>query len=224
MRILIIEDEKEIGSFLKENLESECFVVDWESDGNKGSYMARTNQYDLLILDNLLPGKEGSQICQELREMGQMVPILMLSVQSDIPRKVNLLNLGADDYLPKPFSYTELLARVKALLRRPTQFVGDTLRLDDLMLDTQSYAVYRGERPIYLTRKEFELLEYLMRNKGKVLSRGMIMEHVWDINADPFSNTIETHVLNLRRKVDKNTKKRLIHTISGRGYKIDLKK
>lgn len=224
MRILVIEDEKEVGQFLKENLEAECFSVDWESDGERGSYLARTNEYDLIILDNLLPNKDGPRICRELREANNNVPILVLSVQADTSRKVDLLDIGADDYLPKPFSYAELLARVKALLRRPPEVIGETIQVEDLSINTHTYAVQRGSKKVYLTRKEFELLGYLMRNKGKVLSRGMIMEHVWDINADPFSNTIETHILNLRKKIDQGTRHKLIHTVSGRGYKIDSTK
>lgn len=221
MRILVVDDEKKLLDFLKLSLEAEYFAVDVAQDGEKGSYMARTNEYDLLILDNILPDKTGLEVCKEVRTKGKTMPILILSVKSEATYKIELLNAGADDYLTKPFSLEELLARIKALLRRPKQIEGDILEINDLMLDTKSYLVKRGTKSVYLTRKEFTLLEYLMRNEGTVLSRGMILEHVWDMNADPFSNTIESHILSLRRKIDVG-KKKLICTVPGRGYKIDM--
>jgi DNA-binding response OmpR family regulator len=206
---------------LAENLRAHCFVVDTAEDGTTGSYLARTNEYDIIILDNMLPEKSGAAICQEIRRTGRSVPILVLSVLSDSWRKVELLNSGADDYMIKPFSVDELMARVRALMRRPAQLEGDTLTIDDLVLDTKRQIVKRGGVGKNLTRKEFTLLEYLMRNQGSVLSRGMIMEHVWDMTSDPFSNTIESHILSLRRKIEPGTSKKLIYTVSGRGYKID---
>lgn len=224
MRILLIEDEKGIIRFLKSGLESENFIVDVAEDGEKGSFLARTNEYDLIILDLILPKKDGKQVCQEIRKDGKNVPIIALTVKSEIADKVELLNTGADDYITKPFSFEELLSRIRAVLRRPLKLESEILKLDNLTLDTGSHAVKRGSREIYLTRKELTLLEYLMKNNGKVLSRGVIMEHVWDMNADPFSNTMESHILNLRRKIDQKNDKKLIHTLPGRGYKIDLKK
>lgn len=144
----------------------------------------------------------------------------MLSVKSETLTKVDILNIGADDYLTKPYSFEELLARVKALLRRPKQIEDEVLKVDDLILDVRKHLVKRGKREIYLTRKQFMLLEYLMKNQGMVVSRGIIMEHVWDMNADLFSNTIETHISTLRRKIDSPKDRKLIYTISGRGYKI----
>lgn len=220
MKILLVEDEKEIINFLKSSLEAECYTVDIAEDGEKGSYLARTNDYDLVVLDIVLPKKNGKEICQEIRKDGKEMPIIMLSIKSEISTKVELLNIGADDYITKPFSFKELLARVKALIRRPHKIEVEIIKIDDLILNTESQTTKRGSEEIYLTRKEFILLEYLMRNNGNVMSRSMIMEHVWDINADPFSNTIESHILNLRRKIDKNYNKKLIQTISGRGYKI----
>ncbi len=220
MRILIVEDEKEILNFLKVSLEAECFVVDMAEDGEGGSYLARTNDYDLIILDNMLPKKSGREICEEIRKDGKNVPILMLSVKSETTTKIDLLNAGADDYLTKPFSFEELLARARALLRRPKQIESETIRVKDLSLDTKKHLAKKGDREIYLTRKEFILLEYLMRNPGLVLSRGMIMEHVWDMHADPFSNTVESHILNIRKKIDSKSKIKLIHTVPGRGYKF----
>ncbi len=222
MRILIVEDEKDIRDFVAKSLKAESFAVDTAADGEKGSFLARTNDYDLIILDNIMPKKSGLQVCEEIRKDGKTVPILILSVKSETTAKVDLLNAGADDYLTKPFSLDELLARVRALLRRPTQIENEILQIDDLIVDTSRQTVRRGGKDIYLTRKEFALLKYLLKNQGIVLSRGMIMEHVWDMTADPFSNTIESHILSLRRKIDTKGKKKLIHTVPGRGYKIDL--
>lgn len=224
MRLLIIEDERETRELLKASFEEENFVVDSAEDGTSGSYMARANEYDLIILDHVLPGKDGFQICEEIRRNGKHVPIIMLSVKSEINHKVHLFGQGIDDYVTKPFSFTELLARVRAVLRRPREMKADLISVDDLVLDIQKQAIFRGSRRIYLTRKEFGLLEYMMKNKGKVLSRGMIMEHVWNSESDPFSNTIEAHILNLRKKIDAGHKKRLIHSVPGRGYKIDYER
>jgi len=220
MRILVVEDEKKINDFLKKSLESECFAVDTAMDGEKGSYLARSNNYDLIILDNILPKKDGVQVCREIRESKSNVPIIILSVKSETITKVDLLNAGADDYLTKPFSLEELLARMRALLRRPKDFKSDIFSVDDLIVDIAKHSVKRGDEEIKLTRKEFMLLEYLLKNQGIVLSRGMIMEHVWDMNADLFSNTIESHILSLRKKIDFGGNKKLIQTVSGRGYTI----
>lgn len=221
MRILVVEDEPEISAFLKTSLEAKCFSVDVAPDGERGSYWARTTDYDLVILDNLLPKASGLEVCRAIRKSGRQLPILILSVQSEPSVKTALLNAGADDYLSKPFSHDELLARVNALLRRPRRIENEVLRADDLALNTSTFEVTRGERQTYLTRKEFMLLNYLLRNKGSVLSRAMLLEHVWDMDTDPFSNTIESHIASLRKKIDTSKKKRLIHTVPGRGYKIE---
>ena len=221
MRILIIEDNYEIRNFLKESLESEAYAVDSAEDGEQGSYLARTNEYDLIILDNILPKKNGVQICNEIRRIGKDVPIIMLSVEAGIDRKVLLLESGADDYMTKPFSYKELRARIKVILRRPQLIQKETFTIHDLTIDIPRQKVMRGKKDIYLTRKEFALLEYLIRNKSSVLSRAVIMEHVWNMESDPFSNTVETHILNLRRKIDRPFKHKLISTVPGRGYIID---
>lgn len=219
MKILIIEDDKKIIDFLKASLEAEYFAVDVAHDGEKGLYLARTNEYDLIILDNNLPKKKGNEVCEMLRQEGKTTPILVLSVKTETHDKVELLNLGADDYLSKPFSFQELLARIRALLRRPQQIEGDVLSISDVTMDTKRLKVLHQDKEVLLTRKEFMLLELLMRNRGTVLSRSMILEHVWDINADPFSNTIESHIMSLRQKLD--PQKKLIQTIPGRGYRID---
>lgn len=222
MRVLIVEDEKDICCFLKKSLESECYVVDTAPDGEEGLKLIRTGDYDMVVLDNNMPKKTGLEVCLELRAEENSVPILMLSVQSETTTKVDLLNAGADDYLTKPFSIDELNARMKALLRRPKEIESENLQIDDLFLDLSRHIVRRGEKEIYLTKKEFILLAYLLKNKGIVLSRSMIMEHVWDMNIDPFSNTIESHIMSIRKKIDLQKHKKLIHTVSGRGYKIDV--
>jgi DNA-binding response OmpR family regulator len=223
MRILVVEDEKDIRDFLKKSLESECYAVDTASDGAEGSYMARTNDYDLIILDNNMPRKIGMEVCEEIRR-DKNTPILILSVKSETTSKVDLLNSGADDYLTKPFALDELMARVKALLRRPKTIQRDIVQIDDMIVDFSKQTVVRGGEDIYLTRKEFNLLKYLLNNRGIALSRSMIMEHVWDMSADPFSNTIESHILSLRKKINGNGLKKLIHTVPGRGYVMDDKK
>lgn len=222
MRILVIDDEKEVRELLAQGLRSKCFAVDVATDGAEGSYLARTNEYDVVVLDNMMPKKSGEEVCKEIRATGNSVPIIMLSVLSDTKQKIELLNAGADDYMIKPFSLEELVARIRALLRRPTKVEGDVLTIDDLELDTTNQSVKRGDESIYLTRKEFMLLEYLLRNQGAVLSRGMIMEHVWDMDSDPFSNTIESHILSLRRKIHLKGSPKLIITVPGRGYKIEV--
>lgn len=222
MRILLVEDEQVLSGFLKKTLEAECFAIDVVADGEQGSYLARTNSYDLLILDNMLPKKTGLEICREVRAAGIATPILALSVRSETHTKIEMLDAGADDYLIKPFSLQELVARIRALLRRPQKILDDTLVLDTLVLDTNRREAYHDGERIPLTRKEYSMLELLMRNKGTVLSRGMIIEHVWDMTADPFSNTIESHVLSLRKKIDAGRARKLIHTVQGIGYRMEI--
>lgn len=224
MRILLIEDEPELQSLLKMNLEDQGFFVDVARNGSKGSYLARTNDYDAILLDFLLPEKQGDEICREIRDAGKVCPIIIVSVRGAVPDKVELLNMGADDYITKPFAFDELLARLRAVMRRPSNWQHTILSIDNLIVDPIKYKAIRDEKEIKLTRKEFALLEYLLRNKEAVVSRGAIMEHVWDLDGDIFSNTIETHILNLRKKLDTKGQLKLIHTISGRGYKIDIRK
>lgn len=222
MRILIVEDDPKINNFLKISLESEYFVVDAAHDGEEGFHLAQTNPYDIIVLDSMLPNKTGLEICKDLRAEGIVTPIIGLSVKSEVANKVGFLNAGADDYLTKPFSFEELKARIHALLRRPQNLQTDVIEISGLELDSKKHLVRKDGQVVYLTRKEFLLLEYLMKNQGTVLSRGMILEHVWDMNADPFSNTIETHIMSLRRKLDRDKATRIIHTIPGIGYKVDF--
>jgi DNA-binding response OmpR family regulator len=222
MKILIIDDDKEIIKFLKPSLESEFYVVDVASDGEKGSFMARTNHYDLIILDYMMPKQNGLEVLKELRQDKVQSYIIALTVKSELKDKSNLFNAGVDDHLSKPFLFEELLLRIKAISKRPPLKENKILCLDDLKVDIDSQEVYRNKRKIYLTRKEFCLLQYFLSNINRVLSRALILENVWDINADPFSNTIESHVLNLRKKIEVPNKTKLIHTIAGRGYKMAL--
>lgn len=221
MRILIIEDDAHVRESLKANLESESFVVDGAEDGRKGSYLARTNEYDLIILDSVLPHKLGIEVCRDIRQSGKTTPILLLSVKADAEEKARLLDAGVDDYMTKPHSHKELVARIRALTRRGNVIESPVMSAGDLTLDTSSYEVRRGNTPVYLTLKEFSLLELLMKNKGKVVSRGSILEHVWDMEGNPLSKTIETHILNLRKKLEKGKGGKLIYNIPGRGYKIE---
>lgn len=220
MKILLVEDDESISRVLKNGLETELFAVDVATDGEEGSSMARSNDYDLIILDVSLPKKNGQEVLTDIRAKGKTVPVLILSIESETDLKVKLLDSGADDYLNKPFSFKELMARIRALLRRPNKIEAEVLSVDDLKLNTKTHVVTRGGKEIHLTRKEFMLLGLLLQYQGDVISRGIINEHVWDNEADPFSKTIESHILSLRRKINVNGKKKLIETISGRGYKI----
>lgn len=222
MRLLLVDDEKTLTTVLEKKL-SPHFAIDVANDGRHGSFMACTNDYDLVILDYYLPERRGPEICQDIRLTGKNCPILMLSIEKDATKKIELLNLGADDFMTKPFSYEELYARIKAMLRRPLPIVKQILSIDDLTLNTTTHTVQRGGKEMYLTKKEFMLLEYFLRNKDYVLSRGMLMEHVWDMNGDLFSNTIEMHIVTLRKKIHLRARPRLIHTVPGRGYKLALK-
>jgi DNA-binding response OmpR family regulator len=221
MRLLIIEDDIDLRDLIKSYLVSESYIVEATSDGERGINLAKESNYDLIILDLSLPRKDGITICKELRSFGCNTPILILSVTSETPSKVLLLDSGADDYMTKPFEFSELLSRIRAILRRPRSIEEAMFFVDDLMLNLNLNKVTRGGREIYLTKKEFNLLSYLMKNKSKVLSRGSLLEHVWSAESDPFSNTVEAHILNLRKKIGRENEKELIHNIPGRGYKID---
>jgi DNA-binding response OmpR family regulator len=221
MKILIIDDDADLAAILKSSFEQEGFVADVANQGDQGSFIARTASYHLIILDRSLPKKGGLEVCREIRTV-KSTPIIMLSVDSDPSIKTVCLDAGADDYVTKPFSFEELLARVRAILRRPQKVEEPILTFGGLELDPEKHLCRKGAEEIYLTRKEFLLLHYLMTHAGHVVSRTMIMEHVWDAEVNPFSNTIEVHIQNLRQKIGDGDTKRLIRTIPGRGYKMDI--
>lgn len=221
MRILVVDDNADIQQYLRRGLEKRCCAVDVSCDGDQALYHAKTNDYDAILLDFDLPKRNGFDICRALRESGKHTPIIMISVTLAISHKVEGFSIGIDDYIAKPFHFDEVFARIQSVLRRPPIQNTGIFKLDNLTLDTNKQQVIRGKQSIYLTRKEFSLLEFLIRNSGKVVSRGSIIEHVWDMDIDPFSNTIETHIRNVRRKIEFHPHKKLIHSIPGRGYKLD---
>lgn len=225
MRILVVEDEKRIAAALKEGLMQESYAVDVALDGEDGFAAARAEDYDLIILDVMLPGMDGLTICRKLRVEGKSTPVLMLTARGQIRDIVQGLDTGADDYLAKPFSFEVLLARVRALLRRPTESAGEILRSADLALEPAAHKVTRAGQTVTLSSKEYALLEYLLRNKGKVLSKNNIISHVWDFDADILPNTVEVFVTYLRAKIDKPFKPRpaLIQTVRGFGYRLEDK-
>lgn len=223
MRALIIEDDPYIAEALKQALTDEQLVVETALDGDTGAFFAKTNDYDIILLDTLLPKKGGADVCKDIRMNGKTSPILSISAKADSGTKVDLLNAGADDYLAKPFVMDEVIARVHALLRRPKSWAGDLLMFDDIMLNTREQTASRAGYELSLTRKEFMLLEYFMRNVGTVLSRAMLIEHVWDMELDPFSNTIEAHIMSLRKKLSAHGRQKIIHTVMGRGYRLALR-
>jgi len=222
MRILVIEDERKIANSVKRGLEQESYAVDVAYDGEEGLNSALAAEYDLIVLDRMLPGGiDGLEICREIRKGGIKVPIIMVTAKDQIRDRVSGLDAGADDYLVKPFSFEELLARIRALLRRPAESLGTALVVADLSLDTVTHEVARADKKIHLSRREFSLLEYLLRNAGRVLSKDDIISHVWDFDADVLPNTVEVYMGYLRKKIDRAFKgANLIHTLRGFGYKI----
>ncbi len=223
MRILVVEDEHRIATAIKKGLEQERYAVDLAYGGNDGFDLASTEDYDLIILDLMLPEMDGLTICKNIRKNQIHTPILILTAKGQIEDKVNGLDSGADDYLTKPFSFEELLARIRALSRRPILALSDSLTVADLELNSKLFHVKRDKKQIKLSSKAFSLLEYLMRNAGKILTKNQIIAHVWDYNADILPNTVEVYIRNLRNKIDvpfKN-KKPLIQTVRGFGYKIE---
>lgn len=220
MRILVIEDEKKVSNFIRQALEEERYAVDQAFDGEEGLSMASTYEYDLIVLDLMLPRKTGLDVLKELRAARRPVPVLVLTAKDAVRDKVAALDLGGDDYLVKPFSIEECLARVRALLRRGAAGKGAPLRVADLTLNPATREVSRGDRPIELTNKEFALLEYLMRNAERVLTRTQIAEHVWDIDFDTETNVIDVYIAYLRQKIDKGSAPRLIKTVRGIGYTL----
>lgn len=222
MHILIIEDEHKIANSIKKGLEQESLAVDVAYDGIVGFDLASSESYDVIVLDLMLPGIPGLEIIKKLRSDKNHTPILILTAKGELDEKVAGLNLGADDYLVKPFAFAELLARIKALARRPKDNLGSKLKVENLELDTVSYEVTRSGKQISLSRKEFSLLEFLLRHPGKVLTKDNIISSVWNYESDILPNTVEVYIGYLRNKIDKpfKNKKPLIHTLRGFGYKI----
>jgi len=221
MRILVVEDEHKIANAIKKGLEQERYAVDVEYDGDGGLGAALNETYDVMIIDRMLPGSvEGMEICRQVRQANNHTPILLLTAKDQIKDRVEGLNAGADDYLIKPFSFEELLARVRALMRRPAETQANVIKVADLSLDTINYEVERSGQKIDLSAKEFALLEYMMRNAGRVLSKDNIISHVWDFDSDILPNTVEVYMGYLRSKVDKPFDKPLLHTNRGFGYSI----
>ena len=218
MRLLVVEDEKKVASFIKKGLQEEGYAVDLASDGKTGLTMGLDGVHDLIILDINLPRMDGLSVLQELRKRKVTTPVLLLTVRAAIEDKVIGLDTGADDYLTKPFAFQELLARVRALLRRRAEAESPLLQVADLTLDPATRFVSRGDEKIELTAKEFALLIYFMRNPGRVLTRTMIGEHVWDYDFDPMTNVIDVYVNYLRKKIEAGGEPKLIHTVRGVGY------
>jgi DNA-binding response OmpR family regulator len=222
MRILIIEDNQKLATSLKKGLEMEGYAVDHLPDGEKGQRRIETHfeNYDLVILDLMLPKYDGISICKNWRKQNIFVPVIMLTAKDTTEDKVLGLNSGADDYLVKPFSFSELLARIKALLRRPQKSLSMQLKIRDLTLDLDTKKVFRKNKEIKITLKEFAILEYLMRYPDRVLSREQIIDHVWDFAFDSFSNLVDVHIKNLRKKIDDGYNEKILETVHGMGYRI----
>jgi heavy metal response regulator len=221
MRVLVIEDESKVASFIKKGLQEESYAVDVASDGEEGLTYLNNNTYDAMVLDLMLPKKNGIEVMREVRAMKLNVPVIMLTARDTLADKVMGLDAGADDYLTKPFAFQELLARLRSLMRRGKAEVA-MLKVDDLTLDPATRRVKRGEQEISLTAKEFSLLEYLMRNTGKPISRAELSEHVWDVSFDRMTNVVDVYINFLRNKVDRDFDRKLIHTVRGVGYVLKV--
>ena len=224
MRILLVEDEPNAARMLAKGLREEAYAVDVVGDGERALELAQLNDYDLIILDVMLPGKDGFQVCRDLRTAGSAVPVIMLTARDAVEDKVEGLDSGADDYLLKPFEFEELLARVRALLRRKPALYPEVITIADLSVDIRARRASRAGRELGLTGKEFALLEYLARHAGEVVGRAEISEHVWDQSYDPFSKVIDVFIQRLRRKIDEGHPLKLIHTRRGEGYVLSAGK
>ena len=222
VRILLVEDEPAAAQMLAKGLREQTYAVDLAADGEAALYQASINDYDLILLDVNLPGKDGLEVCRELRANGLTVPVLMLTARDAVQDRVAGLDTGADDYLTKPYAFHELLARVRAILRRGPALSSDTIAVADLVIDQKARSVRRGGSVIQLTAKEYALLEYLARRADEVVGRADIAEHVWDENFDPFSNLIEVYIQRLRRKIDDNHSQKLLRTRRGEGYMLTI--
>jgi DNA-binding response OmpR family regulator len=223
MRILLVEDEPRMANVIAKGLRESSYAVDMVQDGDACLYQASVNEYDLIVLDVLLPKRDGFEICRELRKRGSSTPILMLTARAAIDDRITGFDAGADDYLTKPFSFRELLARIRALLRRDSQLRPDCLQVADLVIDTSSHRVTRADSDVALTAKEYALLEYLAQHVGQLVSRAEIAAHVWDDTFDPFSNIIEVYMNRLRKKIDGEHPTKLLHTRRGEGYILEAR-
>jgi len=220
VRILLVEDELKVASFIRSALEEQSYAVDVSHDGEEGYDLAESTDYDLIVLDIMLPKVDGFQVLRRLRTRKPALPVLILTARGSVEDRVRGLDLGADDYLVKPFALAELIARVRALLRRGVREVVNDLRIDDLVLDAARRRVTRAGKPIDLSNKEYSLLEYLMRNANHVVTRSMIAEHVWDASFDSFTNVIDVYINHLRNKIDRNAPRKLIQSVRGVGYRL----
>lgn len=221
MRILLAEDDADLAQFVRKGLKEEYYAVDVAADGEAGLALALNNPYDLLILDVMLPKLDGLTLCRRVRDKGITTPVLLITARNTVETKVSGFDTGADQFLPKPFAFAELLARVRALLRRGSSQQVAHLQAADLRLDPASHRVWRAEQEIFLTNKEYALLEFLLRNKNRVLTRTAIIEHVWDISYDPMTNIVDAHIRALRAKIDRDFSPPLIATVRGAGYMLE---
>lgn len=223
MRILLVEDEPRMANVIARGLREQSYAVDIAVDGEACLYQASINDYDLIVLDVLLPQRDGFEVCRELRARRNATPVLMLTARAAVDDRITGFDAGADDYLTKPFSFRELLARIRALLRRDSQLRPDVLEIADLVVDSASHRVSRAEQEVLLTAKEYALLEYLARRAGQLVSRAEIAAHVWDDSFDPFSNAIEVYMNRLRKKIDGGSEIKLLHTRRGEGYILEAR-
>ena len=221
MRILVVEDEPRMASVIARGLREQSYAVDVAQDGDDGLYQCSINDYDLIVLDVLLPQRDGFEVCRELRARGTATPVLMLTARAAVDDRITGFEAGADDYLTKPFSFRELLARIHALLRRDSHLLPDEIEIGDLIINSASHRVSRAGSSVQLTAKEYALLEYLARRAGQLVSRADIAAHVWDNDFDPFSNTIEVYMNRLRKKIDDGQLTKLLHTRRGEGYILE---
>lgn len=222
MRILLVDDDRRLNGIIKRGLLEEAYAVDVAYDGEEGQYLAETNPYDLIILDIMMPKKDGIQVCRNLRLKDINTPIMMLTAKDSIEDRVKGLDAGADDYMVKPFAFNELLARLRALLRREGMFKTPELRIGELILNTLNRQVQRGQNTIDLTTKEYAILEYFMRHPNTVITRTMLEEHVWDYDFDSVSNLVDVYIRRLRRKIDLENEDSLIQTVRGAGYRLKV--
>ena len=221
MKFLIVEDDLNTATILKESLAAFSHTVEITGDGADGLFLAKSYEYDAILLDNSLPNKDGLSVCREIRSAGKTTPILFMSVDGETDTKLKAFKNGADDYMTKPFPLEEMRARIDAVTRRSSAVKGSTVSVADLAIDLDNHMVSRGGKAVHLTRKEFHMLEYFMRNAGRILSRAQLMEHIWTADGNPFSNTVEAHISNLRNKLNAGHKPNLIANVPGQGYVLD---